>query len=150
MLKKFSVIIFLTLIIFTSNTSFPYALSISTQNLATNQYVQDLKTIDDSMYLLIKTVTSGDYKKDEINKNIKFIETLIKDLNLQASKLPEKDNSSALAVQSILNFYKLSLIKLQSYLETKDTDNLMDAITIFSLASSSLGNLSEIISEAGN
>lgn len=102
------------------------------------------------MYLLIKTIIIGNYKDNEINKSIKFIETLIQDLNIQASKLPQKDNAAVLAVESILNFYKLSLIRLQSYLETKDSDNLMDAINIFSLASTSSNNLSEIIGEAGN
>ncbi|EQK42751.1 hypothetical protein C672_1695 [[Clostridium] bifermentans ATCC 638] len=150
MLKKFSIIILLTLIIFTSNANSTHALSFVPPSTSDNQYIKDLEIIDDSMYLLIKTIIMGNYKDNEINKSIKFIETLIEDLNIKASKLPQKDNAAVLAVESILNFYKVSLIRLQSYLETKDPDNLMDAINIFSLASSSSNNLSEIIGEAGN
>ncbi|UAG16931.1 hypothetical protein [Paraclostridium bifermentans] len=140
----------MTLIIFTSTASFTHALSLVPPSTSDNQYIKDLEIIDNNMYLLIKTIIMGNYKDTEINKSIKFIETLIEDLNIKASKLPQKDNAAVLAVESILNFYKVSLIRLQSYLETKDPDNLMDAINIFSLASTSSNNLSEIIGEAGN
>ncbi|MGL5560370.1 MAG: hypothetical protein ACRDC3_14585 [Paraclostridium dentum] len=101
------------------------------------------------MYLLTKAVIMGNYKEDEINKSIKFIETLINDLNIKVSKLPQEDTDSILAIQSILNFYKISLTKIQSYLETKDPDNLIDSINAFSLASSASKELERIIGGAG-
>ena len=148
--KKLSIVLAITLILFTSNITFTHAIIVTTPNSVSNQYIQDLERVDNDMYLLTKAVIMGDYKEDEIDKSIKFIETLIDDLNVKVSKLPKKDTDSILAIQSILNFYKISLMKIQSYLETKDPDNLMDAINIFSLASSSSNNLSEIIGEAGN
>ncbi|WP_278683762.1 hypothetical protein [Paraclostridium bifermentans] len=101
------------------------------------------------MYLLTKSVIMGNYKEDEISKNIKFMETLIDDLNTKVLKLSKEDTDAILAVQSILNFYKISLMKIQSYLETKDPDNLIDAINAFSLASSASKNLGKIIGDAG-
>ena len=149
MLKKFSIIIFITLIIFTSNINVSHALSITAPDSVNNQYIKDLEIIDNYMYLLTKAVIMGTYKEDEINKNIKFMETLIDDLNIKVSKLPKEDTDAILAIQSILNFYKISMMKIQSYLETKDPDNLIDAINVFSLASSASKNLGKIISDAG-
>ncbi|WP_195334835.1 hypothetical protein [Paraclostridium bifermentans] len=149
MLKKFSIIIFITLIIFTSNINFSHTLNITAPDSVSNQYIKDLEIIDNYMYLLTKSVIMGNYKEDEISKNIKFMETLIDDLNIKVSKLPKEDTDAILAVQSILNFYKISLMKIQSYLETKDPDNLIDAINVFSLASSASKNLGKIIGDAG-
>ncbi|MGG2467288.1 hypothetical protein [Paraclostridium bifermentans] len=147
--KKLSIMLVITLILFTSNMNFSHALSVKAPDIASNQYIKDLEIIDNYMYLLTKAVIMGTYKEDEINKNIKFIETLIDDLNIKVSKLPKEDTDAILAIQSILNFYKISLMKIQSYLETKDPDNLIDAINVFSLASSASKNLGKIISDAG-
>ncbi|KGJ49928.1 MULTISPECIES: hypothetical protein [Paraclostridium] len=149
MLKKFSIIIFITLIIFTSNINVSHALSITAPDSVNNQYIKDLEIIDNYMYLLTKSVIMGNYKEDEINKNIKFIETLINDLNIKVSKLSQEDTDAILSMQSILNLYKISLLKIQSYLETKDPDNLIDAINAFSLASNASKELGKIISDAG-
>ncbi|KKY02063.1 hypothetical protein VN21_05190 [Paraclostridium benzoelyticum] len=149
MLRKFTIIIFMTLIIFTSNMNFSHAISIAAPDSVSNQYIQDLEIIDNYMYLLTKAVIMGNYKEDEINKNIKFIETLINDLNIKVSKLSQEDTDAILAMQSILNLYKISLMKIQSYLETKDPDNLIDAINAFSLASNASKELGKIISDTG-
>ncbi|MCU9814210.1 hypothetical protein LEQ07_03445 [Paraclostridium sp. AKS73] len=149
MLRKFSIIIFITLIIFTSNMNFSHALTIAAPDSVSNQYIQDLEIIDNNMYMLTKSVIMENYKVDEITKNIKFIETLINDLNIKVSKLSQEDTDAILALQSILNFYKISLMKIQSYLETKDPDNLIDAINSFSLASSASKDLRKIITDAG-
>ena len=147
--KKLSIVLAITLILFTSNITFTHAIIVTTPNSVSNQYIQDLERVDNDMYLLTKAVIMGDYKENEIDKSIKFIETLIDDLNVKVSKLPKKDTDSILAIQSILNFYKISLMKIQSYLETKDPDNLIDAINAFSLASSASKELERIISDAG-
>lgn len=139
----------MTLIIFTSNMNFSHAISIAAPDSVSNQYIQDLEIIDNYMYLLTKAVIMGNYKEDEINKNIKFIETLINDLNIKVSKLSQEDTDAILAMQSILNLYKISLMKIQSYLETKDPDNLIDAINAFSLASNASKELGKIISDTG-
>lgn len=73
MLKKFSIIIFITLIIFTSNINFSHTLSITAPDSVSNQYIKDLEIIDNYMYLLTKSVIMGNYKEDEISKNIKFM-----------------------------------------------------------------------------
>ena len=147
--KKLSIMLAITLILFTSNMNFSHALSLKSPDTVSNEYIKDLEIIDNYMYLLTKAVIMGTYKEDEINKNIKFMETLIDDLNIKVSKLPKEDTDAILAIQSILNFYKISLMKIQSYLETKDPDNLIDAINVFSLASSASKNLGKIISDAG-
>ena len=147
--KKLSIMLAITLILFTSNMNFSHALSVKAPDTGSNQYIKDLEIIDNYMYLLTKAVIMGTYKEDEINKNIKFMETLIDDLNTKVLKLSKEDTDAILAVQSILNFYKISLIKIQSYLETKDPDNLIDAINAFSLASSASKNLGKIIGDVG-
>lgn len=147
--KKLSIMLAITLILFTSNMNFSHAFSLKSPYTVSNEYIKDLEIIDNYMYLLTKAVIMGTYKEDEINKNIKFMETLIDDLNIKVSKLPKEDTDAILAIQSILNFYKISLMKIQSYLETKDPDNLIDAINVFSLASSASKNLGKIISDAG-
>lgn len=147
--KKLNIMLAITLILFTSNISFTHALVVATPDSVSNQYIQDLEIIDNYMYLLTKTVIMGNYKEDEINKNIKFIETLINDLNIKVSKLSQEDTDAILSMQSILNLYKISLMKIQSYLETKDPDNLIDAINAFSLASNASKELGKIISDAG-
>ncbi|WP_419741482.1 hypothetical protein [Paraclostridium dentum] len=147
--KKLSIVLAITLILFTSNITFTHALIVTAPDSVSNQYIQDLERVDNDMYLLTKAVIMGNYKENEINKSIKFIETLINDLNIKVSKLPQEDTDSILAIQSILNFYKISLMKIQSYLETKDPDNLIDAINAFSLASSASKELEKIIGGAG-
>ncbi|WP_263329558.1 hypothetical protein [Paraclostridium sp. AKS73] len=129
--------------------NFSHALTIAAPDSVSNQYIQDLEIIDNNMYMLTKSVIMENYKVDEITKNIKFIETLINDLNIKVSKLSQEDTDAILALQSILNFYKISLMKIQSYLETKDPDNLIDAINSFSLASSASKDLRKIITDAG-
>ncbi|RIZ60291.1 hypothetical protein [Paraclostridium bifermentans] len=49
-----------------------------------------------------------------------------------------------LSFKSILNCYKITLIKLSPYLDTKDTDNLSDAFTLFSSNYSSSNKLSKL------
>ncbi|MEN2256925.1 hypothetical protein AAIB48_03830 [Paraclostridium benzoelyticum] len=129
--------------------NFSHAISIAAPDSVSNQYIQDLEIIDNYMYLLTKAVIMGNYKEDEINKNIKFIETLINDLNIKVSKLSQEDTDAILAMQSILNLYKISLMKIQSYLETNILDNLIDAINAFSLASNASKELGKIISDTG-
>lgn len=113
LLKKFSIFIFITLILFTSNMNFSYSLNPiptnSTINLTINPYIKELEIIDNHMYILIKSIVSVDlnnkYKKNEVINQIKFIETSINDLNLKTSHLTKKDADAILAMQSILKSF---------------------------------------------
>lgn len=147
--KKLSIVFAITLILFTSNISFSHSLNSFATAPISNQYIRDLELIDNSMYLLVKYIVTGNYKEDKVEKDIKFIETAIDTLTTNTAKLTQKDNDIILSMQSILNYYKISLIRLKSYFETKDPDNLIDAITSFSSAYDSSTNLREIIGGAG-
>lgn len=49
-----------------------------------------------------------------------------------------------LSIKSILNYYRIALIKISPYLETKDTDNLSDTFTLFSSTYGSSNKLSKL------
>ena len=155
LLKKFSIFIFITLILFTINMNFSYSLNPiptnSTINLPVNQYIKELEIIDNHMYILIKSIVRVDlnkkHKKNEVINQIKFIETSINDLTLKTSYLTKKDADAILAMQSILNYYKISIIQLKSYLKDNDSDNLINSITSFSIGYNLSGSLRSVISK---
>lgn len=155
LLKKFSIFIFITLILFTSNMNFSYSINPiptnSTINLPVNPYIKELEIIDNHMYILIKSIVRVDlnkkHKKNEVINHIKFIETSINDLTLKTSYLTKKDADAILAMQSILNYYKISIIQLKSYLKDNDSDNLINSITSFSIGYNLSGSLRSVISK---
>ncbi|MGL4571470.1 MAG: hypothetical protein ACRCVJ_10425 [Clostridium sp.] len=155
LLKKFSIFIFITLILFTSNMNFSYSLNSiptnSTINLPVNPYIKELEIIDNHMYILIKSIVrvdlSNKHKRNEVMNQIKFIETSINDLTLKTSHLTKKDADAILAMQSILNYYKISIIQLKSYLKDNDSDNLINSITSFSIGYNLSGSLRSVISK---
>lgn len=155
LLKKFSIFIFITLILFTSNMSFSYSLNPiptnSTINLPVNPYIKELEIIDNHMYILIKSIVrvdlSNKHKRNEVMNQIKFIETSINDLTLKTSHLTKKDADAILAMQSILNYYKISMIQLKCYLKDNDSDNLINSITSFSIGYNLSGSLRAVISK---
>lgn len=155
LLKKFSIFIFITLILFTINMNFSYSLNPiptnSTINLPVNPYIKELEIIDNHMYILIKSIVRVDlnkkHKKNEVINQIKFIETSINDLTLKTSHLTKKDTDAILAMQSILNYYKISIIQLKSYLKDNDSDNLINSITSFSIGYNLSGSLRSVISK---
>lgn len=155
LLKKFSVVLFITLILFTSNINFAYSLNPITTNstitIPVNPYIKELEIIDNHMYILIKSIVRVDlnkkHKKNEVINQIKFIETSINDLTLKTSHLTKKDADAILAMQSILNYYKISIIQLKSYLKDNDSDNLINSITSFSIGYNLSGSLRSVISK---
>ena len=155
LLKKFSIFIFITLILFTNNMNFSYSINPiptnSTINLPVNPYIKELEIIDNHMYILIKSIVRVDlnkkHKKNEVINHIKFIETSINDLTLKTSYLTKKDADAILAMQSILNYYKISIIQLKSYLKDNDSDNLINSITSFSIGYNLSGSLRSVISK---
>lgn len=152
LLKKFSIFIFITLILFTSNMNFSYSLNPIPTNSTINPYIKELEIINNHMYILIKSIVSVDlnnkYKKNEVINQIKFIETSINDLNLKTSHLTKKDADAILAMQSILNYYKISIIQLKCYLKDNDSDNLINSITSFSIGYNLSGSLRAVINKA--
>ncbi|EQK43057.1 hypothetical protein C672_2001 [[Clostridium] bifermentans ATCC 638] len=147
--KKISIVLAITLTLFAVNISLSHAFNTSVPAPISNQYIKDLELIDNNMYILVKYIVAGNYKEDKVEKDIKFIETAIDTLTVNTAKLTQSDNDAILSMQSILNYYKISLIRLKSYFETKDPDNLIDAITSFSTAYDSSNKLREIIGGAG-
>lgn len=153
--KKISVVLFITLILFTSNINFSYSLNPittnSTINIPVNPYIKELEIIDNHMYILIKSIVSVDlnkkHKKNEIINQIKFIETSINNLTLKTSHLSKKDADAILAMQSILNYYKISIIQLKSYLKDNDSDNLINSITSFSIGYNLSGSLRTVVNK---
>lgn len=153
--KKISVVLFITLILFTSNINFSYSLNPittnSTINIPVNPYIKELEIIDNHMYILIKSIVSVDlnkkHKKNEIINQIKFIETSINNLTLKTSHLSKKDADAILAIQSILNYYKISIIQLKSYLKDNDSDNLINSITSFSIGYNLSGSLRTVVNK---
>lgn len=143
--RKLGIIFSIILIIFANSSNASFALSSEPSKPVINEYIKSLEIIDNSMYILIKSIASENINKNEINKNIKFIETLISDLTLTTSKLAEKDNDAILAMQIILNYYKISIINIKNYIESNNADNLIDAITSFSIGYDSSSSLRSII-----
>ena len=147
--KKLNIVFAITLILFTSTISFSNACNVSVPVPISNRLIKDLELIDNNMYLLIKYVAAGNYKQDKVEKDIKFIEAAINTLTAETAKLPQRDNDVILSMQSILNYYKISLSRLKAYFETKDADNLIDAIVSFSSGYDSSNKLRQIIGGAG-
>lgn len=147
-LKKLRIILSIILIIFASSISVVSAFNTEAPPPVSNEYIKELEIIDNNMYLLIKSIATRNFDEDKIIKQIKFIETLINNLSLKTAKLSQEDNDVILAMQAILNYYKISNINIKDYLNNKDADELIDSITSFSLGYNSSSNLRKIIGEA--
>jgi hypothetical protein len=93
----------------------------------------------------MKSISTSNFNEVQINKDVKFVETLINDLSSKTSKLSESDNDAILAMQVILNYYKISIINTKKFLNTKDPDSLINSITSFSLGYDSSPRLRTII-----
>lgn len=147
-LKKLSVIFSIILIIFASSINTSYAINTIAPPPINNEYIKSLEIIDNHMSILIKSIYIENFNKSQIDKDIKFIETLINDLTIRTSKLSEKDNEAILAMQIILDYYKISIINIKKFINSKDTDALMSATTSFSLGYNSSSVLRTIIGKA--
>lgn len=145
--KKFSIIFSIILIIFSSSINVSSAISTVAPPPISNEYIKELESIDDRMYLLTKSIATKNFDESQINKDIKFAETLINSLSIKTSKLPEKDNIVILSMQNILNYYKISIIEMSNYLDNQNADDLIDAIVSFSLGYNSSASLRKTIGE---
>lgn len=147
-LKKLSVIFSIILIIFASSINNSYAIKTISPPPIDNEYIKSLEVIDNYMSILVKSVYIENLDKDQISKDIKFIETLINNLTIKTSKLGEKDNDVILSMQIILDYYKISIINVKKFINDKDTDALISATTSFSLGYNSSSILRTIIGKA--
>ena len=109
-MKKRLITILTIFLIVIVNSSESFAISEVNPSPILNEYIKSLEIIDNHMNILMKSIATPDANIAEISKDIKFIESLINDLTLETSKLAEKDNDIILAMQIILNYYKISII----------------------------------------
>jgi hypothetical protein len=144
MKKRLITILTICLIVIT-NSSVSFAISEVNPNPILNKYINSLETIDGHMNVLMKSIATPNANTAEINKDIKFIETLINDLTLETSKLAEKDNDVILAMQVILNYYKIAIINAKKFIATEDVSMLINAIMPFTLGYDSASSLRTII-----
>ncbi|CEO07602.1 hypothetical protein QJR30_07150 [Paraclostridium sordellii] len=147
-IKKLSIVFSILLIIFTINVNTTYAFNSMAPQPIHNEYIKELEIVDNYMYLLVQSVATKNIDPTKVNKDIKFIETLINSLNNKTSKLSKKDDDVILAMQAILNYYKISIINIKYYLNNNDCDRLIDSITSFSVAYNSSSTLRVIIGKA--
>ncbi len=143
--KKISIIFSIILIIFANSSNVSFAATSVNITDVTNEYIKSLEIIDNYMHVLMKSISTANFNEAQVNKDIKFVETLINDLNSKTSKLTESDNDVILAMQVILNYYKISIINTKNFLNTKDADSLITAISSFSLGYDSSSSLRTII-----
>ncbi|MGG2467289.1 hypothetical protein ACOV1W_06095 [Paraclostridium bifermentans] len=149
-LKKLSIIFSIALLVFVSSINITSAIeSLAPGKSSGNEYIKDLNIIDNSMYITIKLISTDSYNKEEALKQVAYSNSLLDNLNSKISKLPTKDDDIILSVRAILNFYKLSLLKAHSYIKNNDTNDLIDAISSFTVGSNASNTLSKIINEAG-
>ncbi|CEN93245.1 hypothetical protein [Paraclostridium sordellii] len=147
-IKKLSIVFSILLIIFTINVNTTYAFNSMAPQPVHNEYIKELEIIDNYMYLLVQSVATKNINPTKVNKDIRFIETLINSLNNKTSKLSKEDDDVILAMQAILNYYKISIINVKFYIDENDADRLIDSITSFSVAYNSSSTLRVIIGKA--
>lgn len=147
-IKKLSIVFSILLIIFTININTTYAFNSLAPQPIHNEYIKELEIIDNYMYLLVQSVATKNIDSTKANKDIRFIEALIDSLTNKTSKLSKEDNDVILAMQVILNYYKISIINIKVYIDKNDADRLIDSITSFSLGYNSSSTLRGIIGKA--
>ena len=148
-LKKLSIIFSIALLVFVSSINTASAIEVSAPSSNNNEFVKTLDFLDNNMYILIKYLSAENVNTDEANKQINFLNSLISELNKKASQLPKEQRDVSAALRAISSFYELSIIKAENYLESKNSDDLISAISTFSIGYSSSVNLRSIVFGAG-
>ena len=146
--RKLSIILSITLLIFSSNINLVSALNAENSTSVYQEIVRDLGIIDNEMSLLINAISNKKPNKNDLQNQIKHIDVLINDLNKKVSRLPKESKNVSVSVSTILGFYQLTLISSESYLRTSYSEELVDSISYFSTGYYSLTNLRNIIYEA--
>ncbi|WP_148550680.1 hypothetical protein [Paraclostridium bifermentans] len=146
--RKLSIILSVTLLIFSININLVSALNDENPTSVYQEIVRDIGIVDNEMSLLIKSISSKNPNKDDLQNQIKHIDTLIDDLNKKSSQLPKEHKNVSVSVSTILGLYQLALIGSESYLRTSYSEELVDSISYFSTGYYSLTNLRNIIYQA--
>ncbi|MBN8047418.1 hypothetical protein ACOV1W_06120 [Paraclostridium bifermentans] len=147
-LKKTKIIILMTLTILTCNLNFVSAFECFPPKSISQDLIKDLDLIDNNMYILINTILKDQINEDSAKQQIRILDSLIKNLNSKASTISTKDDTTLLAIKAILSFYKVSLIKSEDFLKTKNQDDLVNAVSSFSVGYNSSTTLRKIISDS--
>lgn len=147
--KKLSIIFLMAILIFTSSVNISSAIEISSPTKQGNEYINDLNMIDNNMYMVIKLISKDNLDKDDAIKQINYADSLIKGLHSKISKLSSKEDDVILSIRAVLSFYKLSLLKAEDYIQTRNTEDLIDSISTFSIGYNASTSLRKIINEAG-
>lgn len=147
-LKKTKIIILMTLTILTCNLNFVSAFEYFPPKSISQDLIKDLDLIDNNMYILINTILKDQINEDSAKQQIRILDSLIKNLNSKSSTISTKDDTTLLAIKAILSFYKVSLIKSEDFLKTENQDDLVNAVSAFSVGYNSSTTLRKIISDS--
>lgn len=131
-LKKLSIILSIALLIFVGSVNTTSAIKASTPISNNNEIAKNLDHLDNHMYILIKSISAEEFNQGEVKKQIKFLSSLISELNKKASNLPKEQRDVTAALQCILSFYNLSVIKADDYVNSKNSNDLISSIDAFS------------------
>ncbi|KGJ49714.1 hypothetical protein KD33_07110 [Clostridium sp. NCR] len=131
-LKKLSIILSVAAFIFISSINTASAIEISAPTSNNNEIIKDLDFLDNSMYVLIKSISTEGFSPNEVKKQITFLNSLISQLDKKSQDLLKEQRDVAAALQSILSFYKLTIIKAEDYVNSKDPNDLIGSISAFS------------------
>lgn len=148
--RKLSIILSITLLIFSSSIIPASALYTKNADLNGKEIVKDLGIIDNEMSLLINTISNKSPNKNDSQDHVKHIWTLINSLNRRSSQLPKEDKNVSIAINTILGFYQLSLISVEKYLKDFHSEDLISSISYFSTGYYTLNSIrNNIIYKAG-
>ncbi|MDO7206196.1 hypothetical protein Q5M85_21000 [Paraclostridium bifermentans] len=71
-LKKLSIIFSIALLIFIGSINTTSAIEISVPNLNSNEIVKNLDFLDNSMYILIKSISTEGFNQNEVKSKLIF------------------------------------------------------------------------------
>lgn len=130
--RKLSIILSITLLIFIGSVNTSSAIKTSSQTSNSNEITKNLDHLDNNMYILIKSISAEEFNQGEVKKQIKFLGSLISELNKKASNLPKEQRDVTATLKCILSFYNLSVIKADDYVNSKNSNDLISSIDAFS------------------
>lgn len=147
-LKKLSILFAVVLVLFSCSIHTTSALNSIAPTKQSSEIIDELDRVDNQMYLIIKTICRDTFKKEDVKKEVKFVDILIKDLNSKSSNFPNSHLDVSLSLRAMLNVYSLSLLEIDDYLESNNPDDLINAISTFSIVHNSSATFKKFINEA--
>ncbi len=131
-LKKLKIILSIALLIFISSANTTSAIKTLAPSSNNNEITKNLDYLDNHMYILIKSISAEEFNQGEVKKQIKFLRSLISELNKKSYNLPKQHRDVTATLQCILSFYNLSVIKADDYVNSKNSNDLISCIDAFS------------------